>query len=1317
MPFKLLHEVCVHDGIRKAFGDENANALFDLVWKDRQDHPFMQRILDRYNLRKAELDENGEALLDDEGNPVYQELTQAEQREAAEEFLAHLGETNGVPMPEIYLDHRTEIDAWGRLHGYDTRDLRASEKERMIRDWMADTGFRPERPGWLKQLISSIRIWLNKHGWFVHHLSDDDILTILARSAAATRRNRFNVQRSKFNAGETRYAAALRRVGDPNNAEGHGLLRDSNVQYADGFMKWAGLKGSRLYADYEFLYGRHSRYFKDPEHARAAVELVLSKPEKVQNIKNNLSFVGFDEETGAIYRIEIDPAIKNKYNHIRSVFEITADQYNKAKLESSPVLQPSPTKENNQLADRTLSSFLRYDNAENQNVKPDSENNSKFSIIGENGANSAVDWYSRQNDELWKMMGLDLATPRGNAMKRLEYLDTAKQMADSGMDMEKIKLATGWEKGGDGKWKTETADNWVFSMAFQRLEPDDELPFGNCISNGMEFLSAYPELRNYTVRIASPVEMQNADGMFDREGEEIVLKYGDLPKMKSVLIHEIQHWIQDKEGFARGGNLQTGAGLAASGTYSSTELADAYRKFHDNVKLLPGELYENIGRVLHDDSFRNFRDVLNEDIGTIWGGEDALSLMRNAYDSSNQENFMSVYNEALERAEKGNPGALELYQRIAGEVEARNAQKRADMPIGERLQTLLANTEDVAEQDKIYLENHVAPDIRYSVSDLWTGSAADYDEPSLQYVGTGEGAQVYGWGLYAADNRSIAEWYAENDAENKRSDQIYFDGVLITDDMRDVDDWGNHPLADDSEATDVVFDVKEAYDVGLELNIFSASDAVAYVEEKLEEQIFAGKDKQWKPLSVAEKQLEYLRSVEDKFITKNGRNLYRQTFWPDKEENLLLWNEEVTEEQKAQILDELSAMESNPAVVSFVNRERDDWQIDEETGELEEEPKYYPQDVLRDYLDTYLDFYEATGEYVYKQLADLFGSPQAASEFLYRAGIDGVKYPAGSHGTGDGSKGWNYVAFSDEDIRVDEHIRYSLELDERTKNLIAMMKPLVGPYMLRDPEFYVKRMREKYGVQITEAEAKLTGSIAARENQSDARKREIGNRNEWLDHRYPLYSFIVEFTGKRDFLLKPTSHQGTDFTGSFISPQYVKWSELKPRRFADGVVHLRQFLHKYSLEGDPGQEACQCNYCQYRIILLRIDYSFPTAGNRFDLIDLHHGSIHTAGIGSGIIFSSGPFCDLPQNRFVKIPSNRLKVRIAEQIGINGICLLRPDSYRINTNVLFCCMGSGGFRCQRHRDIVASVSKQDNDCASAVFQAVGGSYQRSGDTRP
>ncbi|UKI31690.1 MAG: hypothetical protein L6W00_28830 [Lentisphaeria bacterium] len=151
--------------------------------------------------------------------------------------------------------------------------------------------------------------------------------------------------------------------------------------------------------------------------------------------------------------------------------------------------------------------------------------------------------------------------------------------------------------------------------------------------------------------------------------------------------------------------MNTASRLAATGNYSSTELADAYRKFHDNVKLLPGDLYENIGRVLHEDSFRNFRDVLGEELGELWGsGETAIDFMRNAYDSSNRETFLQIYESELEKAKKGHPDAFSLYRRLAGEVEARNAEKRSGLSLEERLRTLLANTEDVAEQDKIYLE-------------------------------------------------------------------------------------------------------------------------------------------------------------------------------------------------------------------------------------------------------------------------------------------------------------------------------------------------------------------------------------------------------------------------------------------------------------------------------------------------------------------------------------------------------------------------------------------------------------------------------------
>lgn len=104
--------------------------------------------------------------------------------------------------------------------------------------------------------------------------------------------------------------------------------------------------------------------------------MVLSHPEKVKDLSGNLSFVGTDEDTGKIYRIEINPQVKNKYNHIRSVFEITKDNYDKIKLDKFPVLQPSPT-EDKQSAGRTLSSYLRYDTPENKNIKYKSSKNLK----------------------------------------------------------------------------------------------------------------------------------------------------------------------------------------------------------------------------------------------------------------------------------------------------------------------------------------------------------------------------------------------------------------------------------------------------------------------------------------------------------------------------------------------------------------------------------------------------------------------------------------------------------------------------------------------------------------------------------------------------------------------------------------------------------------------------------------------------------------------------------------------------------------------------------------------------------------------------
>lgn len=48
----------------------------------------------------------------------------------------------------------------------------------------------------------------------------------------------------------------------------------------------------------------------------------------------------------------------------------------------------------------------------------------------------------------------------------------------------------------------------------------------------------------------------------------------------------------------------------------------------------------------------------------------------------------------------------------------------------------------------------------------WHGSPHDHDGFTTAKIGTGEGAQAYGWGLYFASSKGVAEWYRENLTRN-----------------------------------------------------------------------------------------------------------------------------------------------------------------------------------------------------------------------------------------------------------------------------------------------------------------------------------------------------------------------------------------------------------------------------------------------------------------------------------------------------------------------------------------------------------------------
>lgn len=678
VPGVVFHELVAHKGLREVLAPEAFHSMLDSVSSRHGGEARFREIAERYHLDLET--ENG-------------------RREAAEEYIAHLAEErNEALKPSWWREFLAQVKQLLRRLPYLDR-VRWSDREiEALLRRSARAMRRRNRAG--RNAESGTRNWLR----FSSALTDDPeggkaFPKRKASTYAEARNHLRSLQGKTFVNADSQDSARLSSNG-VNKLLSKKALEKSN---ANGFTNAEHFEAisniDRLYENAVLVERREDR--KGSEHIRSIKRFAAPFYTGKTFAEAYITVKEIVEDGNRIYSLELDELKKPS-----DATGGSPDQIPQQSDGTPPDTVADTTKQYpvagsyNKLLDKTEKSRALLEKEEKK---------SKFSIIGEEGAAAAAEWYGRQDAEMWKMLGLDLSTQQGNAIKRLEDLSVAKRMAEAGKEAETIKLATGWEKGADGKWRTETDDNWQFSPEFLRLEPYESLPIDRCIQEGTELFSAYPDLREFNVRLSTSLEMQQSKGWFDRDEHEFVLLQDGIPAMKKTLIHEIQHYIQEQEGFAPGGNLYTASRLAATGNYSSTELADAYRKFHDNVKLLPGDLYENIGRVLHEDSFRNFRDVLGEELGELWGSkETAIDFMRNAYDSSNRETFLQIYEAELEKAKKGHPDAFSLYRRLAGEVEARNAEKRSGLSLEERLRTLLANTEDVAEQDKIYLEKNTA---------------------------------------------------------------------------------------------------------------------------------------------------------------------------------------------------------------------------------------------------------------------------------------------------------------------------------------------------------------------------------------------------------------------------------------------------------------------------------------------------------------------------------------------------------------------------------------------------------------------------------
>lgn len=499
--------------------------------------------------------------------------------------------------------------------------------------------------------------------------------------------------------------------------------------------------------------------------------------------------------------------------------------------------------------------------------------------------------------------------------------------------------------------------------------------------------------REFARRTKSEVEplaasaQRMADGIFGK----------DAVKVRAGTVEEMKAALQEKDG--------NGGKLLRDGTGGAYGFWDPNAK---EIVLFPGASVKTVAHEMAWHAVREWAKGNRPELARkmdAWAAEapeDVRRWVEENYKGAKADELLDEFGahrlegerlKAFERILEKSPEAKKWYERLWEMVREcwRDMTGRNDvakMSPDEAVDWLVRQIEEGRQlkAEKGRRTPDARGDKKLSISELYTGSAADYEKPDLHYVGTGEGSQVYGWGLYASNRREVAERYAKSDAKRRAS---------TPDEM-----WPKYKGKFDSE---LEHDPVRAFALKYVAREGSVDAAIQFLRTD---------DWTERAAPKAREAAEWLEKNRDDVTPPQtpSENLYEQTFFtnraPGDESHLLSWYEPVSEENLGRILEGLKKE-------GISDRFKDMYWL-----------RYKG---MSSYLKTN-DIHGAildngsTGDAVYQQLTSILGSPKDASEFLARADIDGIKYPVDSYGKqvkdGD-SAGWNYVSFRDDNIRVD----------------------------------------------------------------------------------------------------------------------------------------------------------------------------------------------------------------------------------------------------------------------------------------------------------
>ena len=306
---------------------------------------------------------------------------------------------------------------------------------------------------------------------------------------------------------------------------------------------------------------------------------------------------------------------------------------------------------------RKLNDLVTRDDAGNV-ILPSKRFNSRkkdvrYQIVGEKGASS-----------------MDKAE---EATMRMDNLNVAREMEASNKDAKSIRMATGWERGADGKWRYEIAD---FDDAALRSVLKEDAVRRNRLDK---------QLRELTFRKYELEDEVYPDKYFDEFSDEEREEWDKNHEKEEGELESLSREIGRLKGLIKNYNIYTDLESVVG---KDVELFNYYPELRSVSVHITEDMDADTGGTYYN----------------AFGG--VIKLNRNAlFDKTILIHEVQHAIQHIEGFSTGESSSSSEYNRVAGEVEARNIQRRMSMSDEDRKNKLLADTEDVSRKDQIILRD------------------------------------------------------------------------------------------------------------------------------------------------------------------------------------------------------------------------------------------------------------------------------------------------------------------------------------------------------------------------------------------------------------------------------------------------------------------------------------------------------------------------------------------------------------------------------------------------------------------------------------